>query len=318
MGIASAFGVAVYGPLIFYNIEYNVVSHISLFIMSALYLTLIYRPHKSKLILFAIGFLLGMATIAQPQSIILALPSTLWVIRRHNQFQRKFITTLALLAGIAFVIAFPIIHNWKSTGQLSFITTTGALNLYIGNSPEAGGTFYNPNSAVINSIRDGKTTYFKEAIKFITQAPTDWLLLMVKKTAFMIIGSDTELGSNFNYHYWGELYSSTLQALSLRYELLILTVLTTIHLLIRNRKSWLLYLYVVFYYGATIIIFITARYRIPLTPILIILSIGALFEIYKRIRLGDYKVIILIIAILISYIAVMIRFNLWLQTHTFF
>jgi hypothetical protein len=318
VGIVSAFTLAIYGPVIFYNLEYNVASHVIVFILGAVNLTLTYRPHKPKRQLFSIGILLGLATISQPQSMILTIPSLLWVIRLHHQSYRlKIITGLTLTAGLAFVLAFPIVHNWTSTGQPMFITSTGARNLYIGNSPEATGTFRGVDPEMLYAVRHGETSYLKEVIRFITEAPDKWLLLMIKKSAFMIIGSDAELGSNFNYHYWGELFSSTLRSLNLRYELIILAVLTTIHLLIRNRKTWILYLYIASYYGATILIFVTARYRVPLTPILIILSIGALFEIIKRLRNKDYKVLILIFAILISYIAVMVRFNLWLETHTF-
>ena len=317
VGIVSALAVAVYGPLIFYNMEYTVVSHMTLFIMNALYLTLIYGHKKQRRIVFTIGFLLGLATIGQPQSIVLIFPSALWIIKRDQYLRSKMNSILTLVFGLVFVLAFPIIHNWQSTGQFTFITTTGAYNLYIGNNPDASATFMIIDPELKLAVENKETSYFAEVIDFISQAPNDWLFLMVKKAAFMTIASDAELGSNFNYHYWGELFSSTLHSLSLRYELLILTVLTTLHLLIRNRKTWTLYLYIVSYYSATIIIFVTARFRVPLTPVLIILAVGALFEIVKRIKQGDYKVIVLLIAILISYIAVMIRFNLWLESHTF-
>ncbi len=181
VGLVSTLTVALYGPLIFYNLEYTVVSHMTVFMMGALYFTLLYRRKKQKTITFAIGFLLGLATIGQPQSIVVIIPSVLWIINTpHQSLRGKLTSILTMATGVILVLAPPIIHNWQTTGHASFITTTGAYNLYIGNNPNATATFTIIDAELKESVRNGDTSYLAEVLAFIRRAPNDWLFLMVK------------------------------------------------------------------------------------------------------------------------------------------
>lgn len=310
IGLVSAFVLSVYGPFLYYNIEFSTAPHNALWVTLAIYLIILYARRGHWSYALVAGVFVGFAALGQPNAVVFAGALALWLllIKIPRSVQVRGIVALGL--GTLAVVALPTWHNYRVTDRLGFITMLGPYNLYIGNNPEAIGKFYSIGREVRTHIEEsGETTYRAEIWDFYTSQPAEAIGLLGKKATFFLVGSDAELGSYVNYHFWGVENSFILKLLLLRYEMLALIVLIGSRLVINRQSAILLLCFVV--YGLSIIaVFVQARYRIPLVPIMIILSTAAVFAIIRRFRSGDKAVLLLVVGFIVAMIALQIRYEL--------
>lgn len=307
IGLWAAFLLATYAPLIYYNLELLTHAHSSLLIMLALWLALLYAQKSRPVYPVVIGLAVGLAALGQPQNIVLLGAIGLCFLFLKKPLGHRILSILVIFAIAGAVTALPTWHNYQLTHRFHFITTTGAMNLYIGNNPQATGVFIPTPPALLADIEAQKNSYQAEAIRFIKEQPFLWLKLLGRKTVLYLVGSDAELGSNENFHFWGVLYSSVLRFLPLRYELISLLSLIGLRF-VWQRKSALLYGSYGFYLVSTILFFVEARFRMPFTPVLILLSTATGFEFYRRYRQGDKAILLLVVGIVLAMVALLIRY----------
>ena len=137
IGLAIGLWAAFYEMAVF--MDGLVLMESQLFVLEALLLWWIaLRPpgERRTLTLFAIGVLLGLLAAGRASSLLL-VPVALVLFARP----RPVLRTLALVAGVVLVIAPIAIRNRAIGGEWIPLTYNGGLNLYVGNSPQANGTF---------------------------------------------------------------------------------------------------------------------------------------------------------------------------------
>jgi 4-amino-4-deoxy-L-arabinose transferase-like glycosyltransferase len=128
------------------------------------------------------GILLGIGILIKPQFVLLA---ALWIMWRLFNKQWRDALTVALLAGI--ILAPWIIRNGMVFGEPA-ITTSGGVNFWIGNNPEANGSYHipsvNPLNAIHNEIERSNEGY-KLGMAFIAAEPMKTIMLAGKKIAYL-------------------------------------------------------------------------------------------------------------------------------------
>ena len=135
--------------------------------------------------------------------------------------------------------------------------------------------------------------WFGRSLEFIRQEPLTYLKLLLRK--LYLFWNGYEIESNKDLYFFRR-YSLVLRGLLWRYGLsfpfglIAPLALTGILLSLRERRNvGLLYLFVGSYVLSVILFFVTARYRIPVIPFLILFGAYALYWIYRTARAGRYR-----------------------------
>lgn len=309
IGLAAALVLALYSPAIFYNLELTTAPHTTLWVTLALLLMLAYDRWRQWRYPALAGLVIGVAALARPNALIILGGMGLWLLSLRLPRRQKW-TAILLMGGAALLpLLWPMAHNTVLLGQPTFITTTGAYNLYIGNNPEATGVFISLPEDLIAAVAAGEASYTAETLRYIAAQPGDWLAMLGQKLVMALVSSDMELGSNVNYHYWGVRFSSVLGILQpLRYDLLVLLALFGLIMVRRRKGARLLYLTWGVYLLSMVIFFVQARFRLAMVPALAVLAAATVFEMARRYRRGDKKVLLLVFALVLAYVALLIRY----------
>jgi tetratricopeptide (TPR) repeat protein len=235
---------------------------------------------------FAVGLCLGAAALAQPSFLLaggLAAAAALASPTRWGWPDRR--AALLLLAGLAVLPAVTGIRNVAVSGEPVLISANGGINFFIGNNPDADGTFHlPPESGLLNrpeglftsardiaeragggalSVAQVDRHWFQRGADFWIGEPGRALGLTARKALLAL--NDYEIPNHYDYDYFRD------RAIALRFlpTLGWLLPLGGVGLALawgRGRREWgglfvALLLSVVFF-------FVTARYRLPLAVLL--------------------------------------------------
>lgn len=136
----------------------------------------------------ASGFLLGVSMLVWSGTVLAAAALAATLLARKKD---RFTVTAVFVAGMIVPLMASLAHNYLISGEMVPMTTTGGVNLFIGNNAASDGM--NPfrigeaNKARIEADRlrlDGarRSAYFRDlALEYITGHPSDWLRLCGKK-----------------------------------------------------------------------------------------------------------------------------------------
>jgi len=288
----------VYGPLVFYSATYLTESILGFVnICLALSLTKAYLEDKSEFWIVS-GLLLGLSCLGKPNMILL-LPVLLLFNYIRPPGSNWLASSLRLLIGALLIIT-PVTVNNIYHGSYTLISSNAGYNFYIGNNMNATGLFIpinelNPSSSrsvfipsnVVQPETDGKLSSFQADIiwfgkswEYISRDPTRYILLLFKKTMFYLNSYEVPQIYNYNYLSRQGIIRYLIPSLAIIGPLGLLGIIVNIWN-VKARPAILLYCT----YGISIILFfITARFRIPVIPILIIFSSDALIHLFETFK----------------------------------
>ena len=336
LGDATALITAViatlYAPWIYYDGMILSASWI-LFLNSLLLYLLLVRtnlidgePRDDNKQLFIWGFaglVCGASALARPSILIFAvllIIAVLWMKRLPRR-----LLMLAVFFVMIVAVHIPIlVRNWSVDGSIAFATSSGGINLYIGNRDGASG-FYEDAPWLTSSdvfresegyrkeaeARTGETMTLDQAsgywadtaLREIFQNKSSWLKLMGRK--FWLLLRSEELANNFSFNATQNLVPF-LQYVPLQWGLLLPFSMAGLVLLWRRRKKfWPLGLYALGYVATNLIFFVSSEYRFPLILILLPLAAYFLVSIWKLLekknwsRIG-FAVIVYMLTLLIA------------------
>jgi len=245
------------------------------------------------------GALAGLSALTRPTILFFVAVLLLWrtwQTRRAASWWRP----LALFLLPLLLVVLPVsARNYVVGGEWALISTNGGINFYLGNNPEYERTVaIHPGrqweDLVMEPVRQGltrageKSAYFYgKAFDYILAQPLDWLGLLLKKT--YLFWSGPELKRNQDLYYarqhswllWALLWD---HLLSFPFGLLGPLGLLGLACCWRRPGAELLRLYVLAYAGAVILFFATARYRMPVVPVLLIFAAAGLAELWAARR----------------------------------
>ena len=246
------------------------------------------------------GILLGLSAITWP--LILAFFGALLLMLLFfppAPLRRPaFVPAMLLLLGAALPIAPVSYQNWRAEHDFVLIQKNGGMNLYLGNNPKADGT---PNvrptgewdqllllpqtEAGITRQSQRDRFFLALVLDFARTQPGRFLQLQARKLA--LLGNAREIRATFDPEFFRRRYHTLSLPLPGFAPLLALGLLGMVRA--RNPFPSLLFFYLVTYAAAVVLTVVSARYRMPLAPVLALFAGHGLVELARLFRERDWR-----------------------------
>jgi len=313
VGLVAGLMAAAYGPLIFFDLEWLPASLLVFMLLVAIRCAYrleqheaIRQPRVPGLRWFALGLLLGAATLVRmnlaPFALMLALWG--WWRQRWRRSWRALIWIwLAFALGFGAPLGLCAYRNFRVSGHLGLVYG-GGLNFYLGNNADWRRTSEaRPGPAwrriftlpgVSPEVDPGKwdRAYFKLSQRWIEAHPEAFREALLVKARRLVAGHERR--RNFDLYRFRR-YSRVQQLLvwhpgeGLAFPFALLAPLALLGLCFRLahwRDDLPLLLFLFSYALPFLLFFITARYRLPLAVVLLFFASVALVELWRRLPLG--------------------------------
>jgi 4-amino-4-deoxy-L-arabinose transferase-like glycosyltransferase/Tfp pilus assembly protein PilF len=326
-GVMAAF----YGVLIYFEGEL-LIPVLLIFLDMLFLLALLWsyeRPSSWRW--FLCGALLGLSALARPNILLVGAGIFLWILLRSKK-NSKVVSKSAVYAGFfvlgAVLVISPVtLRNYIKGDDFVLIASQGGMNFYIGNNPQSDGV-----SAILpgtrttwwGSYKDAKEIaeksaqrslkpsevsnfWYMEGLKFAAGEPCSFMKLMATK--FFLFWNGNELSNNRDLYFFARL-TPLLKPLIWRYliyfplGLIVPLAIVGMILAHKGKKNVvILEIFLFLYMLSMILFFVTARYRVPTLPVLILFSAFTLDRFVLMIKNGDiirfgkYMLVFLVIMI---------------------
>lgn len=313
--LTAAFICALYPTFIYYDATMLITP-----IMVLLSMFLIYNiaaRDSGKITSYIIfGVLLGVAGLARPNILLYGplLFIWLWLIVKPKIGLKKSLINYITMGVLAFIVIIPVtIRNYQVSGDPVFIAWQGGLNFFIGNNKESTGWSatlpgidatweggYNESIAMAEYEMGRKLKrsevsdyWYDRAFDEIKDDFSHFISLTFKKIRLLINGY--EIPNNQNI-YMSREYAPIIKPLLWNspfyfpFGLIAPLGLIGLFISLRNwRKFLFIYLFIIAYGGSFVLFFISARFRQPLIPILILFAAYAIFTLWNWFKEKNYR-----------------------------
>lgn len=292
-GIIAGFVCALYAPFLFFEGQL-LTPAISISVNLVLTLMLI-RQYPSW---GMIGLLGGVAAgfrpdVLVPLAFVLCF-RLLYFVRAEGV--RKAVVKMVFLAAGFLAIAIPLTaRNYALTGQWVLFSSNAGINFYTGNGPAADGVSAIPTGLaweqIISTVpkeimREPASVsrlWFSRGLDAIAQDPIAWLKLIGKKTFAFFNG--LEFRNNIGYSWFRENVPWLNIPFIQYWPVSALAVLGLCLCLVKRRRipeRTIILLWIAGYFVVGLAFFVTARYRLPTVPFMIIFGTWASYWLYRR------------------------------------
>lgn len=285
-GLIAGLGAAAYGPFLFFDGELLPASLATALNTLGLALLLHCERRPSAAGFGIAGAVLGLAALAVPTVLLFAGALAVWLGMRRPRLHAA-----ALLVGVGLAIAPVTLRNLAVGGDAVIISYNSGINFYIGNNSRYEETVAirpgwewdalaaRPRQAGLERPSRQSAFFWGEAWREIRTDPAAYLRLLARK--LFLLGHGDEIGRNQPI-YFHRNESSLLAALlwkrggvAFPFGIVGPLALSGLLLALRDRRAPLLTMYVLAYGVGVIAFFITARYRLPMVPVLLLFAAHA-------------------------------------------
>jgi tetratricopeptide (TPR) repeat protein len=313
IAVTAGFIAAAYGPLIMFDAEILIPSLIIFLDLISIYLLFKYEDSGKLWQLALSALVLGLSSLARPNILVLLPGILFWLIRYSKQARKRWKRdTLVYIGGVALMLMVLVGRNYAASDKLILFGNYGGYNFLIGNNAQSDGrTAVLPGASpeikqgyedavVIANHLSGRVLsegelgwfWFRLGLEFVTKNPGKWLWLEVKKLVYLTSGF--EIPNNRHIYYFAN-NSPVLKFLlwdkliSFPFGVLLPFALVAAIAGIIKREQFILTFFVVAYALTILVFFVTGRFRLPLTPVLIIWGAAGFWYLLERYRRADYQ-----------------------------
>jgi tetratricopeptide (TPR) repeat protein len=334
VGLFAGLGLAIYAPAIFFDglLQKSVLDVFFISLVLWLLSGLLDNPGKRSR-WFSLGLALGGLTLTRENGLVLIVPILLWRLLQpdvswHSQTLRS--TMVALTLGLVLVVLPVAVRNRAVGGEWHLTTSQFGPNFYLGNNPDADGTagflrqgrgaveYERQDATELAQAAEGRNLTPREvssywtsrALAYMRANPWTWVKLEARKLRLLANAAeliDTE--SQDSYEEWSRVLS--MAAVVGHFGILApLTVLGVIAGWPDRRRLWL-YCAMAATYGASVLLFfVSARYRLPLVPILMLIAAAGLSRLPTFVRAVNRARVAVTVAF-IFLVAAFVNWPLW-------
>jgi tetratricopeptide (TPR) repeat protein len=306
---------ALYGTLVYFDTTLLIPVLFIFLSVLGIYLLIACRKSSSWITWLMAGLVLGLAAITRPNILAVIPFLILWAVLRDRAVLSKSVrlkTVAIMVLGIILPIIPVTVKNIAKSGDFILISSQGGINFYLGNNPDADGLtvvmpeldraqlpnwqqFIPTTNAIAEresrrGLSEGEISSFwtHKALDFISDHPGDFLVLTFKKFVYLVSGFEHANNTDI---YFDRSQSSLLSILIWRgpvyfpFGLLLPFALAGIWLYRKESYTlWPVYIFLVVYALTVLAFFITARYRLPLVPFLILFASAGIVRLVAVIR----------------------------------
>ena len=310
IALAASFLVAINGVLIYFESQILLDFLTVILMMGLIYLLIIARDGQEALPYLAAGLLTGLFAITRPNILAVVPLICVWIFINHRPIKAGGKYVFYLVIGTALVVAPITLRNIIVGGDFVLVASQGGINFYIGNNERADGyTALLPGfghnwqysdaefeAATAAGVKPGtlrpsevSAYYYDKARNFIVSAPGACLALLIKK--LYMFWNGFEISNNNNLYFLTDYIGLSIFPLFLFSLISPLGLVGAVLCFRRDGRYWI-FPFMIFGYMATVLaFFVTARFRLPLVPLLSIMAAFAVYEIFtalieKRFRYG--------------------------------
>ena len=308
VAVIAAILTSVNGVLIYFEsqmlLDFLTVIFYLLFIY---FLTIAQKKDESKWY-FISGLVAGLFALTRP-NILAVLPLVcFWIFLLGTNLKTKIKHSLILLTGTILLLLPVTLRNIIVGGDTVLIASQGGINFYIGNNEQADGytailpgfghTWQYSDADYEASKSLGKkpgtikpsevsSYYYKKAVNFIVSSPAIYFRLLVKK--IYLFWNRFEISNNNNIYFLTDYIGMSYYPLFIFAIISPLGFIGSILCFFKGRRFWIFPILIFGYMATVIMFFITARFRLPIVPLLSIMSAFTIYEIYRMLRGRFYK-----------------------------
>jgi len=308
VAIISSCIAALYSPFIFYE-GLMVPSALAIFLnLGALLMLLNILEGLNTRRTFLAGLLLGCSLITNSGIAPFIVFSIFWAaFVLKNTKKTAFKHVACILIGVMLPLIFMSFKHFSAEGNFDSFGAHGGINFYVGNNPKANGTFIAPlgftpsaeglseDSAKYAQMKSGARLtaggvskfWYDEALLYIKLHPAQWLKLEMRK--LILFWNNIELSDVADFYFvkngspifrFNPLCFSAIAALGFLGMILAFRDL---------RKTFLLYAGTASFMISCLLFFVNSRYRLSAVPYLVIFSGFAVWSVFQKLRLNDFK-----------------------------
>jgi len=228
------------------------------------------------------GFLLGLTTLVRAEVLFFPLFVFMAILLVYKTDKERLVKLikLSLIALVAFLIPISVwtIRNYSAHKAFVPVSTNGGINFFIGNTPNKDGRNRVRGPApeevadieVLESEVEKSRAYMKKALVYVSKHPKKVSKLVLMKFFFFWSPFDWFfLGDKgtYNYHY------------AFIFPFSIAGILLSVK---KFKERWLLYVPLVYFLTTSLVFNAEPRYRMSITPFLIIFASAGLVSFFKR------------------------------------
>ena len=309
IGLAAGLVAALYGPLIYFEGELlPPVLAISLNLGLLLFLLRDGTLRQSWSCLVA-GLLLGLCTLAVPSILPFVLGVAGWLVWRRDlgRLRARLGRALVLMAGALCIIGTATLRNHLVGDDLVFLSWNSGVNFYLGNNPDfpqttmirPGTDWYElllrPKLEELEKPSAQSAYFWGKALSFIKDQPVAYLELLARKTGHFWQAGEIRRNTDI---YFARRFSPLLENLVwhrwIAFPFGVLGPLSLVGLALvwKEKQVALIRLFILTYTGSVVLFFATARYRLPVVPLLILLACYAIFWLQTRVRERQWNAVL--------------------------
>jgi len=286
--VASGLIVAFYGPLVFYETELLGTGMAAFFSVLLVLLFLRAAEAGTARVFFLLGLCGALGVLTRPTFLPFFAAGCVWLAATFRPSPESGIrrTAAALLVAAGFVLpVIPVAEaNRHTTGHFGFLPASGGLNLFIGNNPDSDRTICaRPGSrwsdvidlpkrhGVRGDMWDRQEFYYGEAGRYAAAEPLSFAGGLGGKAVQIV--SSREIPRNVDiylFRQWSWILGGLVwKAGPFGFPFGLLLPLALLgFFLSRRRIPLILPLAVIVYSLSIVLVFVTARYRLPVVPLL--------------------------------------------------
>lgn len=302
---------ALYGPLVFFDVSLLATGWGAFWMVGLAYLLVrIDRDSKPGSYL-AVGLAGALAILTRPTFLPLMVFVVVWMLLKLRQDRRPWSVAMGkvgiVTAGLAMVLGPVAVILEKETGHTGILPPSGGINLYVGNNGDFERTINirpgGPWDTMLSEPArngygsgpwNGQPYFMEKVITFAKENPGRQLTLLGEKTLQLV--SSREMPRNQDV-YLHRQWSGVLSAMVFKigpwgFPWGLLFPLALVGLISSFRKIPAPVLIMLMVFGASLVlVFISARYRAPLVPLLAVLAAQGMVSVWWVIRNGNWPAV---------------------------
>lgn len=247
------------------------------------------------------ALLFGSAMLARPQMLVL-LPALLALLVARADGRRLVHWALLPMLVLAALMGWA---NFQISGDFRVLPWQGAYNLWAANGPDANGRYFTQrekiavyvegsNPARVESERlyqrdnPGAPTdvvsmsryWSARTWDYILSTPTAWLRLLASKAWYLLNNAEQYDIKTYEFH---RARSPWLRYNPLAWSWLLAAAMAALVMQTHNRAARSVAFYALAYAGGLLLSYVSARFRLPLVPLLAVLAGGVVARVERRV-----------------------------------
>ncbi len=309
-GVLAGILTCLCGPLIFYEAELLATGWAAFW--SVVLVALLVRVAEARRwpIAVALGACGGLSVICRPTFLPVFVVGCVWTVVAGVRVRQPVLAvawkSIAVVAGFV-AVALPVsVWNLRSTDHFGMLPSTGGINLYIGNNPNAEETIlYRPGRewralmalpkehGYTDGMWDEQRYFYGRARQYMREAPAEFLAgLAVKGIQFFSARELPRSVDIYSFRPWSWLLNGLVWKVDhhFGFPFGVLMPLAVVGLVHHARRVpapiWLLLL---LYPLAVILVFPAARYRVPLLPVFCMMASAGCFALVSVARAAAWR-----------------------------